>query len=272
MRVYFLGSGSTGNLTVVEAEGARIVLDAGVNPTQAVLRMRQLGADLFDHSFGTALGIVVSHEHGDHFAQAQPLSRALRAPLYLHGGTVAPALRRRCEVIGYEPGSAFTIGPFTIEAMVVPHDAVQVALRVSAGGRAFAMATDLGHVPPGFARFVGEADLAMVEANYCPRMLAEGPYPPSLKRRVGGAHGHLANEQTARLASELSRSRLARLLLGHLSRVNNSPDRAAGVVRERAGRLPVEALPHGVARVFDVVAGRPVSGYAPIQLALPFGA
>jgi hypothetical protein len=73
-----------------------------------------------------------------------------------------------------------------------------------------------------------------------------------LKERVLGPLGHLANQQAAELAVSLQDTRVSRLVLAHLSRSNNTPDRALDVVRSRAHRLPVEALPHAAARLIEV--------------------
>jgi phosphoribosyl 1,2-cyclic phosphodiesterase len=129
-----------------------------------------------------------------------------------------------------------------------------VALAItSQEGARFGVATDLGYVPPALAPFLGACDAALVEANYCPAMLSVGPYPEHLRRRIRGGLGHLANEQVADLAAELGSSRLARLYLGHISRSNNSPERALAVVTPHCKGFEVEAVPHGSSRVIDVV-------------------
>ena len=76
--------------------------------------------------------------------------------------------------------------------------------------------------------------------------------------------GHLDNEQTAALAARLSGTRLTRLWLGHLSKHNNTPERAHEVVASRAKGIDVEVLPHGHVCALDVRRKRPA------QLALPF--
>lgn len=250
MRIFVLGSGSSGNCLVVEAEGERLLVDAGMGPTRAVEKMRAMGADLVTSR--APLGLFVTHDHGDHAAHALPLARALRAPLFAHIGVQIDRARRRHEVHAYEPGRPVRLGPFCVEAVAIPHDAPHVALRVSAGGRRFAVATDLGHATRELRTFLAGCDLVMLEANYCPALLESGPYPPKLKRRVGGPLGHLANEQAAALAATLEDTRVSRLVLAHLSRTNNSPERALATVASRLRRLPVEALLHGEPRRLDV--------------------
>jgi hypothetical protein len=73
---------------------------------------------------------------------------------------------------------------------------------------------------------------------------------------VGGPIGHLANDQAADLASGLEDTRVSRLVLAHLSRTNNTPDRALSTVSSRLRRLPVEALLQGESRCFDVTDSR----------------
>jgi phosphoribosyl 1,2-cyclic phosphodiesterase len=100
--------------------------------------------------------------------------------------------------------------------------------------------------------FLSACDLVLLESNYCPRMLEAGPYPPRLRARVAGPLGHLANEQAAQLARSLEDTRVAQLVLIHLSRANNSPERALDVVTSAVRRLPVQAIPHGDPRALDV--------------------
>jgi phosphoribosyl 1,2-cyclic phosphodiesterase len=135
---------------------------------------------------------------------------------------------------------------------VIPHDAPHVALRVSAGGRRFGIATDLGHATRELRTLMQGCDLVMLESNHCPQLLESGPYPPRLKRRVAGPLGHLANEQAADFAASLEDSRVSRLVLAHLSRTNNSPERALAAVGKRVRRLPVEVLLNGEPRQLDV--------------------
>jgi phosphoribosyl 1,2-cyclic phosphodiesterase len=72
----------------------------------------------------------------------------------------------------------------------------------------------------------------MLEANHDPELLRRGPYPPSVQRRVGGAFGHLSNQQAAALLHRVHHAGLRHVLLSHLSRRNNRPDLALAAVRE----------------------------------------
>jgi phosphoribosyl 1,2-cyclic phosphodiesterase len=253
MRVWFLSSGSSGNAAVVEASGVRLLVDAGLGPRSCAARMRELGADLFPR--GVA-GIVVTHHHGDHIAHLEPLARALRAPVYLHSGISAARVRARYDVRAYPRRGAFSVGPFVVRAEPVPHDAPQVALSIAAGSLRFGIATDLGRATDSACGLLAECDEALIEANHCSEMLLAGPYTPRLKMRIGSDVGHLSNDQTAALVARLAGTRLARVWLGHLSRVNNTPARALACVRARARGVEVGVVEHGVSRLLDVRRGR----------------
>ncbi|HEY8090318.1 MAG TPA: MBL fold metallo-hydrolase [Polyangiaceae bacterium] len=265
MRIFVLGSGSTGNCLVVESDGERIVVDAGLGPARATERMRELGEDLV--SARAPLGLFVTHDHGDHAAHAAPLARALRGPLYAHDGAALPRARSRLEVRPYVPGRPVPVGPFVVEALVVPHDAPHVALRIAAGGKRIAVVTDVGHVTRELRAFLAACDHVLLESNYCPRLLETSPYPMSVRRRVGGPLGHLANEQAAELARALENTRVQALTLVHISRANNLVDRALEVVASRAHRLRVEALADGEARRIEVAGGAGLRGAEQLSLA-----
>lgn len=261
MRVYVLGSGSSGNALLVDADGTRVLVDAGIAPRAAVARMEELGADLAP---GSVHGIVATHQHGDHFGQIEKLARALGAPIWLHRRIDAPRVRRKHRVVDYDVGRAFRIGELEITTEEVPHDAPQVAVRVATKHHAFGVATDVGHVTARLVALLAACDGAVVEANHCAELLAFGPYPEHLRRRVAGGFGHLSNARTAELAARLVGSRLGRLWLGHLSRTNNTPERALETVAGAAKRIEVAVLPHGAACALDVRRARP------LQLGLPF--
>jgi phosphoribosyl 1,2-cyclic phosphodiesterase len=266
MRIFVLGSGSTGNCLVVQAEGERLVMEAGMGPTRARMRMQSLGDDLL--AARRPLGILVTHAHADHSAHAAPLARALGAPLIVHEHIPLPA--RPIEVRPYLPGRAFGVGPFLVESVPVPHDAPHVAVRVTVGPHRFALATDVGRSTRALRAFLAPCDLVLLEANYCPALLESGAYPAHLKRRVAGPLGHLSNEQAADLAASLEGTRVSHVVLLHLSRANNTPERAFDSVASKLRSLSVEVLPHGASRSFEVGRKRKPGTLAE-QLSFGFG-
>ena len=271
MRVFVLGTGSSGNALLVEADGTRLLVEAGIGPKNAAARMQSLGDELFPRVDASAAhppkvdGIVVTHHHMDHAAQLEPLCKALGAPraggsgapmLHLHDGVDAPRVRHRFALRRYRASEAFEVGALRVRTMPVAHDAPHVALAVQSRTHSFGFVTDVGTVTHALVDFLGSCDTVMLESNFCPQLLELGPYPRSLRRRIAGNFGHLSNGQAAALAGSVARQATRKILLCHLSRVNNEPELALKTVGERARDADVEVLPHGGSRLLELAPAR----------------
>ena len=101
---------------------------------------------------------------------------------------------------------------------------------VSDGNRKAALVTDLGVVTEAVRRGMAGAQLVLVEANHDVEWVRSGPYPYYLKERILGRQGHLSNEDGGALALGAVQSGARTVVLGHLSRENNTPQRAFNAV------------------------------------------
>jgi phosphoribosyl 1,2-cyclic phosphodiesterase len=139
-----------------------------------------------------------------------------------------------------------------VKTLAVPHDAAgPLAFVVSAAGAALGHATDLGHLGRALVEAFRGCDALLVESNYDPALLRDGPYPWSLKERILGPFGHLSNGDVARLLEKGLGGRCRRVVLAHLSRKNNHPELALlaseeALARSRRGDVRVTlAAPEG---------------------------
>ena len=225
MRFASLGSGSKGNATLVEAGDACLLLDCGFSARELERRLAMLQLD------GTRLsGILVTHEHGDHIKGVWTLSRRHKLPVYMTGGTAkVGAAPSDIDLHLITPQQRFQVGGVDVLPVAVPHDAREpVQFVFNYAGLKLGVLTDLGHISSHVLECYQGCDGLLVEANHDPVMLADGPYPYTLKQRVGGDWGHLNNEQAAGLISALEPRSLQALVVGHISQQNN----ALGVVQE----------------------------------------
>lgn len=241
MKFRILGSGSSGNATLVEAGGTRILLDAGLGPRDLAERLQSSGVDP-----ASLAAVFVSHEHEDHCRGAAPFSRKWGVRLCGTRGTYAAAGLGSFGIAGYdvlEPGAPRQVGPLTVLGVPVPHDAAEpVAFVVAWDGRSLGHATDFGHVARGFIDAFRTCDAVLVESNYEPAMLRDGPYPWSLKERILGPQGHLSNQDVARYLAQGLGESCRTVVLAHLSRTNNHPEvvrMAAESSLRRRGRTEV---------------------------------
>jgi phosphoribosyl 1,2-cyclic phosphodiesterase len=230
MRITLLASGSAGNATLFEANGTRVLVDAGLGPRALEARLHAVGA-------GLPHAIVVTHAHQDHVGHCLRLARRYRVPVYASEATArAPVLQGQAEVRVFSAREPFAIGALTLAPTPLPHDAAQVAIVVEAGARRAAIVTDLGEVPPGLLPHLARCDVVLIESNHDSEMLERGPYPAFLKRRITSARGHLSNAQTHALLRALP-GETHTVVLMHLSKSNNRPDLALASARDAlAGR------------------------------------
>lgn len=229
LRFATLGSGSRGNATLIEAAGVRLMIDCGFTLREVQARCAALEFDP-----GALDAILVTHEHSDHVGGVARLARAYDIPVYLTRGTAAGARDwEGCERRYISPHQAFAVGALEVQPFPVPHDAREPCqFSVAQGGRRLGVLSDLGHVTPHVRDSLAECDALLLECNHDLQMLATGPYPEMLKRRVGGDRGHLSNVQAAGLLRTLDARRLQHLLLTHLSDKNNTRELARAAACE----------------------------------------
>lgn len=227
MRFAMLGSGSRGNATLVEAGDTRVLIDCGFTLGETEQRLLRLGVEPASLS-----AILVTHEHGDHLSGVGRLARRHRIPVWMTHGTYAVWTDRKVpHCLQFSPHLKFDIGALKVEPYPVPHDAREPCQYVlKAGGHRLGILSDAGHVTAHMRAVLADCDALLLECNHDPRLLADGPYPPSLKQRVGGMLGHLSNGQAADLLRVCDLSRLQHLVLTHLSEQNNTPEYALAAV------------------------------------------
>ncbi|ATJ81655.1 metal-dependent hydrolases of the beta-lactamase superfamily I [Halomonas beimenensis] len=218
-----LGSGSKGNATLVSDGETRLLVDCGFGLKETERRLARLG--LHPRQLDA---VLVTHEHGDHVRGVGPLARRHGLPVYLTPGTwLSGRLGELPHRHWITPQSSFCIQGIDIDPVTVPHDAREpVQFRLAAAGRRLGLLTDLGHPSEHVVEAFQGCDALILECNHDVHLLETGPYPPSLRRRVGGQWGHLANAQAAWLLQRLGLDRLQRIVCSHLSEHNNRPELA----------------------------------------------
>lgn len=232
LRYASLGSGSQGNGTLVQSAEQLLLIDCGFTIKEVERRLQRLGASPSDIT-----AILVTHEHGDHLKGVAPLARKYRLPIYMTPGTFrSKSLGTLPQLHLLEGYQNFELGDVLIEPIAVPHDAREPAQFVfNCNAIRLGVLTDLGTISPHVEECYRDCDALVLEANHDPLLLAQGPYPQSLKQRVGGPWGHLSNQQAAGFLERVNLQRLRQLVVAHISQKNNSLDVA------RAALEPITA-------------------------------
>ncbi len=229
-----LASGSGGNCLWVKGGGVEILVDCGISARATALRLESIG-----HSLKDVSAVVCTHGHGDHIAGASVLLRRHDLRLYATDGTrrMLPAKLPQEQLEPLAPNGRTRIGGLTVRTVPTPHDAPEsVALAISDHESALGIVTDLGTPTGAVAELLSSVDALVLESNHDLQMLADGPYPQWLKKRIQGNFGHLSNEQGAALLLRLAHPKLQQVTLAHLSEENNTPDLARAAAEAVLGR------------------------------------
>ena len=236
LRFKNLGSGSTGNATLIEVTGhrpTRLLVDCG-------LGLRKLSSSLAEAGLADDAvdAIFITHEHSDHIGCARQFALRHRVPVWMSRGTH--------EAIGSpdfdgllqtaSDGQTFSVGDLQITPFTVPHDAREpLQLTCSDGATKLGVLTDLGHATAHLLAHLAGCDALLLECNHDTDLLAQSAYPPFLKKRVGGLYGHLSNDAASAIARSIAHTGLKCLVAAHLSQQNNRPDLARLAMTEALG-------------------------------------
>ena len=230
MRIASLGSGSRGNATLVQHRDTTLLVDNGFSLKQFSRRLLRL--ELEPHSIDA---VLLTHEHGDHSGGVQRLCASHGIPLWTAVGTARAALPPDFEYHRLVAGQCITIGEIEVLPVTVPHDAsepLQFIFHQLDNGRRLGLLTDTGHITSHIVEAFSRLDGLLLEFNYDPEMLENGPYPDMLKQRVGGNHGHLSNQQSLDLLRQIDTEKLVCLIAAHISEKNNAPGIVDKLIRQ----------------------------------------
>ena len=235
-RIFYqsFGSGSSGNSCYLGTPNSGILIDAGVRDDAVQMMLRSNGI-----SMDRVKGILLTHDHNDHVRYAYRILRNNKHIRLLCTHRVLNGLLRHHNVsnrikdyhVPIFKEIPFKVGDFEVTAFDVPHDGSDnMGFSIAYGNRNFVLATDMGEVTERARHYMSEANYLVVEANYDRYMLDTGRYPEHLKARIVTSHGHMDNTATAQILTEILHPGLSHIFLCHLSKENNTPEKARGVI------------------------------------------
>lgn len=223
-----LFSSSKGNATFVGNKEQGVLIDCGCS-----LKALKRSLELCDITLDAVKAVVITHEHSDHIKALPQLSKHTRIPIYASDDTMEWLISHR------EVSSATCIYStkelasvpldMDISTFSTPHDCVgSVGYVIRTKQMSFAYCTDLGIVTEEVEKSVLGCDAVLLESNYDSRMLSNNSkYPYYLKKRIASDRGHLSNTDSATFSRQLVENGTTRIILGHLSQENNTPEIAA---------------------------------------------
>lgn len=228
-----LFSSSSGNSMLISNDDTNILIDAGVSASKICHALEEAGISPSEID-----AVLVTHEHTDHIAGIRVFSKKYHVPVFANSATMGGILKNATDLpIGsihiITNSVAHNIRSMCIKAFITPHDsASSVGYIIESEGKKYGVCTDTGTITKTMLSNLAGCDAVLIEANHDVEMLKLGPYPYVLKKRILSDEGHLSNEKCAWLATQLAIWGTKRILLGHLSEQNNTPEKAFASVKK----------------------------------------
>lgn len=238
LEICAIASGSNGNCYYIGNETDAILVDAGISGKQILNRMAQTGLDP-----QKIKAVFITHEHGDHMRGARGVNKKLQVPIYLTAKTYNGAYKNmRPDYPKYFiPTEEIKIGDFTIYPVLKNHDAAEpCSFRINYKNKNVGVFTDIGEACNNVQQHIKECQGLFLESNYDEKMLWEGRYPYFLKQRVASKKGHLSNDQTFELLEKYTSKDLECVFLSHISKENNTPEKAAERMHDLKDRFSIK--------------------------------
>lgn len=230
MKILSIGSGSKGNVTYLESSTTRILIDCGLSKIKVNTHLTKYG-----HTLEEIDAILVTHEHSDHVKGLLPLFNATNAKLYLTEGTFLALDKKTREKLTLEEDrikfiksrDKFEIKDIKVESIKVSHDVADpCGFIFNLENKKFVYITDTGFINESYIPLIKNADAYIFESNHDPEleMTCSKPYPTI--QRVLSDEGHLSNEDSACVASEIIGPNCVYFFLAHLSDECNTEELA----------------------------------------------
>ena len=226
-RIYPICSSSEGNSVFIGTRGHGVLVDVGCS-----FRALKNALELIDTNLGGIEAIFLTHEHYDHVKGLEQIVKHTSIPVFASLGT-AQALKAggklpQDAVIYDILAAGYRSAAFSVSAFRTSHDAAEsVGYVVEYNGAGFGVCTDTGIVTEQAEAALKGCRAVLLESNHDPDMLRKNMrYSFELKRRILSDKGHLSNRSCGEFAERLVRGGTSHLILGHLSKENNTPDTA----------------------------------------------
>lgn len=250
LQIASLNSGSNGNCYYVGNAEEAVLVDAGLSLRETEKRMKLLELDI-----KKVRAIFISHEHSDHIKGLANVAHKYQIPIYITEKTAAAGIRliRHLSVF-FTSDETIQVGNLIVKTFDKFHDAVDGhSFTISYNNITVGVFTDLGKVCDKLIHHFKQCNAAFLESNYDEEMLANGKYPPILKKRITGGEGHLSNKEAAQLFKEHKPPFMSHLFLAHLSKENNTHELALNEFLPYAnGTLVSVASRYNATEVYEI--------------------
>lgn len=245
MHFYLLASGSYGNSTVIKFKNATFLVDVGLNKKEFLSKLDSLDVSLKDID-----AVFVTHEHSDHIKGIKYVDIK---KVYATKETLFPY-----QYNFIKPFQLLEIKGVKIVPIPISHDAANgLGYVFDDGEESLVYLTDTGYVSKKVKPFLQNATHYIFESNHDVEMLLRTERPFYLKKRILSDVGHLCNEDSAMILSEVIGDLTKTITLAHISEDANTPQKVEEVVKDilKQQGKDIDKLDIQVAKRYDITKG-----------------
>ena len=217
MKVCVLSSGSKGNVTYLEVNGTKFLLDVGRNYKYISDQLKEIGIKPRDIDY-----IILTHEHSDHVLGLKTFVTKTKATVILSEKLLNELidLKNYPHILICE--DTIEINGIKIYSIHSSHDSVDARNYViEYNNQKIGYITDTGYINRKNFKVLKDLDIYLFESNHDIELLTHGPYPAWLKKRVLSDNGHLSNKLASFYLTKLIGDNTKYIVLIHLSETNN---------------------------------------------------
>ncbi len=223
-----LASGSEGNCTYVETPNHKILFDLGTTTKyiKDSLASIQIPIEEIDY-------VLITHVHDDHIKALKTFIKKYKATICL-----SQKMYDEIEILHdyeniYIYEDKLELDDSTIEIIKTSHDTSDSrSFIIRCNNKSVVYLTDTGYINQKYFKQLTNCNIYLFESNHDIEMLINGPYPRWLKDRVMGSSGHLSNKDSSIYLAKLIGDNTNRIVLTHLSHINNTEEKAINTITE----------------------------------------
>ena len=224
MKFCVVASGSKGNMTYIETNSKKILIDTGVSLTNASKRCP-------DIDFNNITDIFITHEHIDHIHFLPNILKKTNANLYISKKSfmnLKPDIFNSIKTYNIrfiEGESRYVFDDFEVLTLILSHDTKETFGYIFISeGKSVGYITDTGIFPNRYKSVIMDLDALIIEANHNVEMLVNSDRDLFLINRILSTKGHLSNQACFDLLNESISDKIKHIILAHISEDCNTDE------------------------------------------------
>lgn len=225
MKICVLQSGSDGNMTYIETEHHKLVIDVGCTLARYKDSLKNINIE--PEAIDT---VFITHAHHDHTGCLGAVKRKYNPNIYMSERIYKEWAKEELEYNLYE--KEFNIDELNIKCIPLSHDVQCYGFLIECEGITLVYITDTGYINEKLLPMITNKAIYIMESNYDEEMIATSDKNWSYRNRTISDGGHLSNKMATSVLSKIIGDNTKNIVLAHLSKNHNTADLALNTLND----------------------------------------